>query len=175
MTTDATAPGAATDPMQAMAEASKPVVEHTKLEPFAGEFRATVKMWMDPAGEPMVSTGVMKNQWILGGRFLEQVYEDDQGFFSGRGHWGYNRTDGRYEGFWIDTATTMMMTESGQMDREGHWTMTSTMSDPCGSGTMHKRTTIELVSPDEHVMTTYIRPEGMGSECKCMEISFIRK
>ena len=98
-------------------------VEHTRLDPFAGTFKAEVKMWMGP-GEPMVSTGVMKNTWDLDGRFLHQSYRGDATEgpfpnFEGRGYWGYNKLANKYEGFWIDTVSPMMQTESGDLDGSG--------------------------------------------------------
>ncbi len=50
--------------------------DHKRLAPFAGSFKAEVKMWMGP-GDPMVSTGRMVNTLDLGGRFLHQVYTGD--------------------------------------------------------------------------------------------------
>ena len=92
-----------------------PTEEHTQLEAFVGKFAAEVKIWMGP-GEPMVTTGVMTNSMDLGGRFLWQTYQGDavEGpfpSFAGRGYWGYNKTDKRWEGFWIDTGSTVMQVE----------------------------------------------------------------
>ncbi len=69
-----------------------PGPEHELLKPFAGSFRATVKMWMGP-GEPNVSTGQMKNSFQLNGLYLHQDYvgdADDGPFpsFAGKGYWG---------------------------------------------------------------------------------------
>ena len=63
--------------------------EHHKLKPFEGTFRAQVRIWMG-AGEPVVSTGTMVNEFELDGRFLRQTYKGDPsdgpfGAFEGRG------------------------------------------------------------------------------------------
>jgi hypothetical protein len=173
--TDATPTPDITAEMQEMAERSKPSAEHGALDAFEGEWRARVEMWWEADGDPMVSTGTMINRWVLGKRYLEQIYEDDQGMFSGRGAWGYNRVDRRYEGSWMDTASTMMQFETGTRDDAGVWTMRSSCSNPMGSGAMDKRTTIEITGPNEHVMTSYIRPNGAPEEFKCMVLTFTRR
>jgi len=85
---------------------------HEKLKPFVGTFKAEVTIWMGP-GEPMSSTGVMVNELDLGGRFLRETYTGDPSdgpvpAFEGRGYWGFNTATQQYEGFWIDTASTIM-------------------------------------------------------------------
>lgn len=98
---------------------------HESFKPFVGAFRAEVKTWMGP-GDPMTSAGTMTNSLVLGGRFLAQDFVHDPssgpfGDFAGKGFWGYNTVDNRYERVWIDTACTFMMTEQGQREPDG-WT-----------------------------------------------------
>ncbi len=155
-----------------------PVEAHDRLKPFVGAFKAEVKMWMGP-GDPQVSTGVMNNSFDLGGRFLRQVYTGDQAEgpfpdFEGRGFWGYNTTTNEYEGFWIDTASTMMQTERGQVDDAGRvWTMIGSMATPDG-GSWDKRSVITLVDDDHHSMEMYFRGPD-GNENKGMEIQYTRQ
>jgi len=151
---------------------------HKKLEPFAGTFKAKVKLWMGSV-EPHVSTGVMTNTLDLGGRFLKQAYKGDPTEgpfpnFEGRGFWGYNTVDRRYEGFWIDTASTFMQTEHGQVDESGKvWTMRGRMTDPQSGGQMEKRSVITLKGNDRHSVEMYFTVPG-GSEFKAMEIQYER-
>ena len=164
-----------TDQQQAQAETDGcmgmpgPDEHHTRLEPFVGTFKAVVKLWMGP-GEPMVSTGVMTSTMELGGRFLHQHYEGDPApdapfpDFQGRGYWGYNHTTKKYEGFWIDTASTMMQNESGDVDASGKvWTMRSTQ----------KKSVITLTDRDHHSMEMFFK-DSDGNEIKGMEIKYIR-
>jgi len=152
--------------------------EHKRLDPFVGTFKATVKMWMGP-GDPHVSTGVMANKWDLGGRFLQQTYKGDPGAgpfpdFEGRGYWGYNTIDKRYEGFWIDSASTFMQPETGHVDASGKvWTMKGQMTDPMSGGVMKKRSVITLKDKDHHSMELYFtKPDG--NEMRVMEIQYAR-
>jgi hypothetical protein len=152
--------------------------EHEKLTPFEGTFRAEVTMWMGP-GDPVTMTGRMVNVLDLGGRFLRQTYRGDPleegpfASFEGRGYWGYNNVIGKYEGFWIDTASTMMQTEAGTVDESGKvWTMLGEMPNPQTGGKMTKRSVITLVDADHHTMETYF-DTGEG-EFKAMEIRYER-
>jgi hypothetical protein len=76
-----------------------PGSEHRRFESFVGTFRAEVKTWMGP-GDPMISTGTMKNTLDLGGRFLRQDYVGDPNDgpfpeFAGRGFRGFNTVTGK--------------------------------------------------------------------------------
>ncbi len=160
------------------AEMGAPVEQHKALEPFVGTFKAEVKLWMGP-GDPHVSTGVMTNSFDLGGRFLKQVYKGDPGEgpfanFEGRGFWGYNTVEKKYEGFWIDTACTLMQTESGDVDASGKvWTMCGEMTDPQSGGKMTKRSVITLIDNDRHSMEMFFKSPD-GNESKAMEIQYQR-
>ncbi|MFG0307202.1 MAG: DUF1579 family protein [Phycisphaerales bacterium JB040] len=155
--------------------------EHELLRQFEGSWNSTVKMFCGPPGaDPQESHGVMVNELDLGGKFLRQTYEDNAGMFSGRGYWGYNAIDGRWEGFWIDSMTTMFNLETGTYDaRSRTWTMrgtgTNPMSTPGSRSTTVKRSVIRIVSDDEHVMEMYHAPEGRpGEESLGMEITYVR-
>lgn len=155
-----------------------PVQEHQRFEPFAGTFKTECKMWMGP-DEPFVSTGVMTNKLDLGGRYLRQNYKGDQSDgpfpnFEGRGYWGYNTVINKYEGFWIDTASTFMQTEAGDVDASGKtWTMVGTMTDPQTGQPLQKRTVISLHDNDHHSMQMFFSGPD-GNEFKGMEIHYRR-
>lgn len=149
-----------------------------RFEPFVGTFKAEVKLWMGP-GEPLVSTGVMVNSLDLGGRFLRQEYTGDQvdgpvPSFEGRGFWGYNTTIEKYEGFWIDNASTSMQTETGDVDDAGKvWTMAGETINPATKQPMKKRSIIVVADNDHHSMETYFTGPD-GNEFKAMAIRYER-
>ncbi len=152
----------------------QPGPEHASLARFEGTWRSVVKIWMDPAADPMASTGTMKNTMVLGGKFLEQVYEDDAGMFSGRGFWGYNTTDGRYEGFWIDSMATFFHIEHGEHDAgRDVYTMAGQMTCPQTGQPMKKRSVISFKGPDANSMEMYFTGAD-GQEKKAMEIQYVR-
>lgn len=151
---------------------------HARLTPMAGEFRAVVRMWFGP-GDPHVSTGVMVNAWDLGGRFLKQVYQGDGAEgpfpnFEGRGYWGYNDATGKWEGFWVDTASTMMQIEQGHYDDGAEqWTMTGAVVNPETGQPMQKRSVFRVLDHDRHTMESWFSTPD-GGEHKVMEIDFER-
>ncbi len=152
--------------------------EHAYLEPFIGTFKAKISMFMGP-GDPMIATGVMKNEPELGGRFLRHHYTGDpsEGPFSafhGRGYWGYNTVDKRFESVWIDNACTFMIVDRGHASDNGKtFEMEGHMTDPGSGKPMTRRSVITLIDKDTHLMEMYHHPEG-GEECKTMEIRYER-
>ena len=154
-----------------------PSESHQMLKPFEGTFRAEVKLWFGP-GEPQVSTGTMTNTFELNHQFLSQSYQgdaDDGPFpnFQGRGYWGYNTAANQFEGFWVDTASTIMMNETGEVDESGKvWTMCGEFHNPQDGQVMKKRSVITLVDDQSHVMEQFI--ESAQGEFKTMEIRYER-
>ncbi|MHC5002564.1 MAG: DUF1579 domain-containing protein [Planctomycetota bacterium] len=152
---------------------------HKPLAQFVGTWSAEVKLWMGP-GDPHVATGVMVNTLIFGDRFLREDYKGDpmEGpvpDFEGCGFFGYNTTTRKYEGFWIDTASTTMQTETGDVDSSGKvWTMVGEMLNPQTGQPMKKRTVITVKDNDHHSMETWFAGPD-GSEFKGMEINYTRK
>src|SRR5262245_6517189 len=55
----------------------KPGPEHKLLAKMAGTWDARVKAYFDPSKPPAESTGVMKRDMILDGRFLREEYTGD--------------------------------------------------------------------------------------------------
>ena len=155
-----------------------PGAEHERLRPFVGKFRAEVKIWMGP-GEPMISTGTMNNTFELSGLYLQQDYVGDssQGLYSGfegKGFWGYNATQKRYEGFWIDNASTTMQFEHGDVDASGKvWEMKGEMVCPQSRQPFTKRSVITLIDDDTNRIEMYFTGPD-GNEMKCMEINYSR-
>lgn len=157
----------------------RPAPQHDLLKPFVGSFRAEVRMWMAP-GDPMVSGGTMTNTLELGGLFLRQHYTgDDQPgpvpAFEGRGYWGFNKTTGLFEGFWIDTASSVMQHETGNVDGSGRvWTMVGEFTDPGSGKPMRKKSVIRLTDENHHSMEMFM-PGPDGREVRTMEILYSRQ
>ena len=152
--------------------------EHGFLKPFVGTFRAEIKIWMGP-GDPHNSTGTMTNVLELGDRFLNQNYKGDANDgpfpnFEGRGFWGYNSTNKRFEGLWIDTAADFFQIEYGQVDKSGKkWEMKGEMTCPQTGDPFKKRSIITLVDNDHHTMEMFFTGTD-GKEAKGMEIKYTR-
>lgn len=156
----------------------RPGPEHIRLEPFAGTFRAEVEVFMGP-GEPQRSTGTMTSTFQVGGLYLHQSYAGDSSSpdwpaFVGQGYWGYDFGSKKYEGFWIDNASTLMQRESGDFDPSTNsWTMESSFLHPALGRQISKRSRIQLVDRDHHRMETFMRA-GDQAETLAMRIAYTR-
>ena len=152
---------------------------HQKMEPFAGTFRSEVKMWMAANAEPMISTGLLNSSWQVDGLFLQQDYIGDPvpgatHPFQGRGFWGYNVSQGHYEGFWIDNASTEMQMESGDVNESGTvWEMKSQMVSPQTGEVLQKRSLNTLLDEDRHRVEMFFAATD-GKQVKAMEINYTR-
>lgn len=157
-------------------EAMQPSEGHKKLEPMVGTFKATVKMWMEPGGEPSVSQGVMTNSWTLGGRYIQHDYKGESfgGPFEGKGFMGFDNTTQKFQGLWIDTASTMMMFEEGDFDASTKtFTMRGSMTCPSTKQPFDKRSVVKIIDDDHHTMEMYFKGAD-GNEMKNMEIEYTR-
>jgi len=169
-------------PANAMPDATAPCAarggladEHAHLPRFVGTWNASVSLWFGPdATGAHTSRGVMVNDLELGGRYLTQTYTDKEGHFHGRGIFGYNTLDQRWEGFWIDDMTTFFQVEHGAYDHEtDSWNMKGEMTEPGTKEPMTKRTVIRMLGDDEYIAETYFTTAG-APEFKGMEIRYTR-
>ena len=94
--------------------ASTPGPGHARLMPMVGTWRATTTFTMAPGAPPQVSSGTSVHRFVLGSRYLEQVYKGTamQMPFEGIGFTGYDNVQKRYVGAWMDTFGTGLMTSA---------------------------------------------------------------
>lgn len=158
---------------QAWMEAMQPNENHKLLEPLVGTFKAKVTMWMEPGGDPTVSEGIMVNKWSLGGRYVEHEYEGDSfgGKFEGKGFMGFDNTSQQFQGFWIDTASTMMQTSQGDFDAKSNtFTMRGEMICPSSKQHHTKRDTVKITDNDHHSMEMFFTgPDGVEHQAMLIE------
>ncbi len=155
----------------------EPGPKHELLRPFEGTFDAEVKMWMGP-GDPMMSTGRIVNSFQLNGLYLHQDYQGNSlgaiPGFVGQGFWGFNSTSGRYEGFWIDNASTAMQLETGSVDQSGKiFEMHGEFVMPGTGVTMKKRSIFTVVSDNHNTMESFVTPPD-APEVRNMMIDYRR-
>jgi hypothetical protein len=84
--------------MEAWMKAMTPGPQHQMLADTAGEWTFTIKSWMDPEAEPMVSEGTAHRTMELGGRVVEEVVESSMMGqpFEGIGRTGYDNLTGEW-------------------------------------------------------------------------------
>lgn len=149
---------------------------HAVLAKTEGEWKTEMTMWMDPAGQPMKTTGVATNKMILGGRYQESHFKGD--FMGqpmeGRGITGFDNSKKVYESTWIDNFGTGIMKAEGTYDPNTRSiTFKGSQTDFSTGRPMPFREIMKFVDDNNHTMEMYITPEG-AQEFKTMEIKFTR-
>ncbi|MBX3358278.1 MAG: DUF1579 domain-containing protein [Phycisphaeraceae bacterium] len=165
--------------MDAWMKLSQPGPEHKRIAQLAGSWDAEVKMFEPGSTQPAVSRGTMVNTLVQGDRYLHHEYSGEfMGQpFTGAGNFGFNNATKKYEGTWFDSMSTGIMYSTGTYnDATKTYTLTGEFSGPGPDGTIvtfTQRETLQVVSPDKHVMTMYHGGPGMP-ESKAMEITYTR-
>jgi hypothetical protein len=163
--------------MEAMMKAGQPGDAHKKLDGLVGTWDTKVTFWMMPGMDPMMSAGSSTNQWVMGGRYLEQRYKGDMSGmpFEGVGYTGYDNVKKQYWGTWMDNMSTSMMTSTGAASSDGKtWEFTATMSDPMTGKDSTAKEKITVVDADHHMMEMWAAGPD-GKMFKNMEIQYSRK
>ena len=163
--------------MEAMMKAGTPGDPHKKLDGMVGSWDTKITMWMMPGMDPMNSTGTSTNQWVMGGRYLEQRFKGDfAGMpFEGVGYTGYDNVKKQYWGTWMDNMSTGMMTSTGSVSADGKtWEFDATMADPMTGKDSVAKEKITIADADHHTMEMWV-PGPDGKMFKNMEIAYSRK
>lgn len=141
-----------------------PGAEHQLLARFAGGWRGTSQLWLDPAAPPEESSTELLAEPILGGRWLRM---SERGTAFGKPHagemlLGYHLDARAYELAWVDsshTGTSIILftgpaTEPGVVDVLGSYT--------AGEQRWGWRTRLRLSTPDELLLEAFnISPDGV--------------
>lgn len=163
--------------MEAMMKAGTPGDPHKKLDGMVGTWDTKITLWMMPDMDPMSSTGTSTNQWVMGGRYLEQRFKGDfAGMpFEGVGYSGYDNVKKQYWGTWMDNMSTSMMTSTGSVSADGKiWEFDATMADPMTGKDSVAKEKVTIADADHHTMEMWV-PGPDGKMFKNMEIAYSRK
>ena len=170
--------------MAKMMELSKLNDNHKLLGTLAGTWTNTVKMWMDPKGNPTESKGTAVRKAIMGGRYyvcdftgqMEMPGADGKPKkmeFKGLSLEGYDNVKQKFVSTWVDIMGTGIVMTEGTYDA-GSKTFTYTGSFEAMPGmTMKLRETLKIVDANHHTFE-YFEDRGQG-EMKSLEISYTRK
>lgn len=162
--------------MKAMMAAASPGETHKMLAKSAGNWTATVTMWMAPGAQPTTSTATATNEMIMGGRYLKSVNRGNMmGMaFEGEGITGYDNMKKQFVNSWIDNMGTGIMSMTGTWDAATKSiTYTGSMIDPAtGKDTQVKE--VWRFTDDDHQVLEMFYPVD-GKDFKAMEIKYTRK
>jgi hypothetical protein len=161
----------------------KPGPSHRLLNMFVGSWNTRTTMF---GGDVEQQTGVTsptsssthlgkaKISWILGNRFVKEEFEGEMSgiSFQGIGMMGYDNGARRFTNLWIDSLSTAMVHAKGRyFAEENRFEFNGTVYDPLVSKERNVRTTIEIISPKEYIVSTF-EPNPKGTEMKTLEIRY---
>lgn len=170
--------------MAKMMELAKLNDNHKLLASMAGTWTYTVKMWMDPKGNPSESKGTATRKATMDGRYLHGDYSGKfkmpgadgkmkEMEFKGMSLDGYDNAKQKFVSAWVDNMGTGIMLSEGTYDAATK-TFTFTGEYEAVPGMKSKvREVIKMADKDHHSME-YYEDRGTG-EAKTMEINYTRK
>ncbi len=162
--------------MQAYQKAAQPGPEHEWLAGNAGTWNVTMRSWMDPEGEPIVSQGSETAEMILGGRYLESHFQGQAMGqpFQGLGLLGYDNLKQKYVGIWCDSMGTGIMSYEGTYDPDKKELVCKGDFIDAATGQTQTATLVSReVDPDHHVFEMW-SPGPDGQPVKWMEMDYTR-
>jgi hypothetical protein len=174
------APAAAQEPdmaamMEAWQKAGQPGVQHEQLAAYVGSWEGESKMWMDPAGEPTVSTVEIQYEMIMDGRYLSETMKSDfmGQAFKGHGLYAFNNLTGKVQAIWIDNTASGIYMYGGSLNEAGdEIVLSGKYMDPMTNEWKETRSVMRISGDQLH----YVGYEMMeGEKIKTMEITATRK
>ena len=158
--------------MKKMEAAGTPGPGHKALEQFVGNWKADVKCWHEPGGQPQVSQGSAKTKWTLNGRFLEEEFQGEMMGkpFRGLSLMGFDNTKQTFNSVWVSDMQTSMFCSEGRGEN-GNKVITMEGKANCpatGRKDVIMKTVFRVISPDKHVFEMY------DGNTRTMEITYTR-
>jgi Protein of unknown function (DUF1579) len=166
------------DPMMdAMMKAAAPGDHHKALARLVGDWTYVNKMWMAPDAPPSESTGTVRGESILGGRYVRSTYKGDMGGmpFEGQATEGYDNVSKQFVSTWVDNMSTGIFNQTGTCD-DAHKVCTSVGDsiDPMSGQKMTIRSVVTWSGDKSYVMEMFSK-DASGKEVKMMEIAAKKK
>lgn len=157
-------------------EIPQPTKEHKLLKHGVGTWDATMKIWTKPGAEPFESKAVEKSQLLPGGFWLLSRFDGLMGQmkFSGHGVFGYDPTEKKYIGTWIDNMNPHLFTMKGDYD-EATKTLTMTGENRGPDGKIQKAKEVSrILDDDTRHFELHIEGDD-GKFFKMMEVDYKRR
>jgi hypothetical protein len=170
-------PDADREEMMKKAEAAgRPGPGHKALEHFIGNWKAEVKCWMEPGGEPHVSQATAVGSWIMNGRFLEEDFHGEMMGkpFHGRTLLGFDNFKRTFNSVWISDMQTSMFTTEGKGENDNRLITLEGTSSCAGTGQkdIPMKVVLRILSPNMHTFEMF--DGSRGEDAKTMEITYTR-
>jgi len=153
----------------------QPGTEHQVLNALVGTWDVSGQCWAKVGDTAQSVTGTDTSEWILGQRFVKSHARGTKASqpFEGIGMMGYDNARREYQATWQDTDCTGIKMETGTYDAASKtFTFKGDFKDDKGQ-TVSSRRLLEVMSNDQHKMTTYLTMSGQP-ELKAAELVFKR-
>jgi len=160
---------------QAWMDYMTPGPMHEMMAKSVGDWKTTIKFWMDPAGEPMVSEGTSKVEMILGGRYLKETSNSTvMGMpMEGFNIVGFDNITKEFTSVWLDNMGTGTSVAKGTYDDATKTlTLHGSMVEPMAGGNTMYRETLHFIDDNNQVFEMYTDHDGQ--EVKTMEVVYTR-
>lgn len=170
--------------MAKMMDLAKTNDNHKLLASMAGSWNYTVKMWMDPKGNPSESKGAATRKMMMDGRYLHGEYSGKFKMpgadgkmkdmdFKGNSLDAYDNAKQKFVSAWIDNMGTGIVLSEGAYDAA---TKTFTFNGEYEAlpGMKSKIREVIKMADKDHMSMDYYEDRGQG-EAKTMEINYTRK
>lgn len=153
-----------------MKSAAAPSADHAALAGLIGQWKVTTTVWPGPGAPALTFDGTVTKSWALGKRFVrEDLTSAGPGGdeLRGLGFVGFDKGAGRYQGMYMATDRTGMVSYSGtaSVGKAGVVTFTyeGIQSDPLGKAPAMKfKMVVTVDGPDRHTLTQFYFVPGMG-------------
>ena len=155
-----------------------PGTVHGIFAKLTGDWDAKMQMWMAPNTEPMTTTGTVKAEMLLGGRYLQMKYNSTfMGMpYEGISTDGYDNGKKVYFNTWVDNMGTGIMYGEGTYD-DGSKTVnyTGKMYDPMSGKDLSYRQTMHSTDDTHMIMEMFYPNPADGKEFKSMHVEYTKK
>lgn len=178
------APDALPADVRSAMQAAEPGPEHAMLAKLAGDWDLQMKMWMAPNTPPIVASSKVKNEMVLGGRFLRAHSKGEMNLggvtltVESIGMMGFDRRNGVFTSVGFDTMGTYYVTAAGEQDPEtGVITMAGSDHDRRTNMTQTYKFVMRVIDDDHYIIDLYFTNPEMThgqDEFRLVEMSHTR-
>jgi hypothetical protein len=161
---------------EAWMKSMTPGPEHAHMAKSAGEWDAVVSWRMAPDAPWTTEKGRETRTVIFNGLYVQSEFHGSMMGtpFTGKMIEGFNNVTRKLESVWIDSMSSGMMIQTGEMSSDGKTiTMAGTCADPMTSKSKAVKTIITIADDSSHTMKMF-DVDASGKEFESMKIEYTR-